>query len=89
MIELNKGDYVFATKYSDGMSEDAWGVGFFDKFKDGRYYVKDAAGDQIRAGGFRRCEKVKKSTGAYIFMEQDRLYLHNLWELVADLDPCP
>ena len=86
MINLLHGDYVLATKYDDGMSEDAWAVGFFDELQGGRYYVKDSGGEQIRAGGYRRCEKVKKSTGAYIFMEQDRLYLHNLWDLVADLE---
>ena len=83
---LIKGDYVLATKYSDGMSDDSWGVGFYDKEEDGRHYVKDLSGISIRLNGFRRCEKIKPSTGTYIFQNQDRMYSAKLWKLVKELE---
>ena len=86
MINLIHGDYVLATKYSDGMSDDAWGIGFYDKEEDGRHYVKDSSGAWIRLGGFRRCEGINASTGSYILQNQDRLHSTPLWELVKTLD---
>jgi hypothetical protein len=86
MINLLHGDYVLATKYDDGMSDDAWGIGFYDKTEDGRHYVKDRSGVWIRLGGFRRCESIKGSTGGYIFQNQDRLHSTNLWSLVKELE---
>ena len=35
--KLNKGDYVLATKYSDGDSKDAFAVGFFNGMLIDRY----------------------------------------------------
>ncbi len=86
MINLLHGDYVLGTKYSDGMSDDAWGVGFYDKEEGGRHYVKDSSGVWIRFGGFRRCERIKASTGKHIFQNQDRMSSTDLWMLVKELE---
>ena len=83
---LIHGDYVLATKYRDGMSEDAWGVGFYDKEENGRHYVNDASGLSIRSSGFKRCEKIQPRTGVYIFQNQDQMYSVKLWELVKELE---
>jgi hypothetical protein len=86
MINLLHGDYVLGTKYSDGMSDDAWGVGFYDKEEDRRHYVKDSSGAWIRFGGFKRCERIEPSTGRYILQNQDRLHSTNLWSLVKKIE---
>lgn len=86
MINLLHGDYVLATKYKDGISDDAWGIGFYDKFDDGRHYVFDSSGVWIRFGGFRRCEKIEAKTGSYIFTNQDRFNSESLWDLVKAME---
>jgi len=66
--EMEIGDYVFATKYSDGDPADGWAVGFYngklDKMED-RFMVVDEEGKNIRGNGFRSI-KVIPSDGAGI-----------------------
>ncbi|MCK9615914.1 MAG: hypothetical protein M0R48_10590 [Candidatus Omnitrophica bacterium] len=60
---LDKGDYVLATKYSDGDPCDHFVVGFFREMLDDRYLVEDENGQLFRSNGFRRCEKISKRLG--------------------------
>lgn len=67
---MNKGDYVFATKYTDGDPGDAFCLGFYDGELPGkgarRHLVLNDAGQQFRPNGFRRCEPITHDEGLYI-----------------------
>src|SRR5262245_26932321 len=61
------GDYVLATKYSDGDPQDAWCVGFYAGMVAGaRYLVADNDGKPFRANGFRRIKKISVQRGQWI-----------------------
>ena len=60
---LVKGDYVLATKFSDGDPCDHFYVGFFREMLDDRYLVEDEKGELARRGGFRRCERISQEVG--------------------------
>jgi hypothetical protein len=60
---LVPGDYVLATKYSDGDPCDHFYVGFFKGMLGARYLVADGNGQIARANGFRRCERISKRVG--------------------------
>lgn len=87
--EIAIGDYVLATKYSDGDPGDPWGVGYYDGFRNGRHYVLDGYGVQIRAGGFRRVGKISPEIGEWLLMNAHSLEnttpapaIFNLWAIV-------
>ena len=61
--KLVAGDYVLATKYSDGDPCDHFGVGFFIGMAGDRYLVEDNEGRLIRGSGFRRCERISQYIG--------------------------
>ena len=67
---MEVGDYVLATKYSDGDPRDHWFVGWFDgmlkKVSGPRYEIVDTDGNLVRGNGFRRCQKITKEQGAYL-----------------------
>jgi len=64
---MEAGDYVLATKYSDGCPHDQWCVGFYDGEKpDGRHRIVDDKGQTFRIGGFRRVGKVTEECGRLI-----------------------
>lgn len=70
MRKLVIGDYVLATKYTDGDPMDHFCVGFFSGMlvdRTGipteRYLVANGRGVTLRASGFRRCERIQKKTG--------------------------
>jgi len=68
---MEKGDYVLATKYSDGDPGDHWCVGFYDRVLDNvggveRHMVTDDKGNQFRGNGFRRVAKISAERGAYL-----------------------
>lgn len=63
---VKKGGYVLATKWRDGDPQDHWCVGFYDREEEGRHYIVDAVGGQMRANGFRRVAKVSKARGAWL-----------------------
>jgi hypothetical protein len=80
-----EGDYVLATKYSDGDPRDQWAVGFYDEFDakgTGRHYIVDSEGKQMRVNGFRRVERISAAFGAYILSDvQDIEWSEkSLWE---------
>ena len=60
------GDYVLATKWSDGDPCDHFCVGFFSGKDRDRYKVVDADGNLFRANGFRRCETITQEEGELI-----------------------
>jgi hypothetical protein len=71
------GDYVLATKYSDGDPGDPWALGFYagelDMGNDrcdirvaSRYMVKDSEGNNIRGNGYRRVARIRKDVGHWL-----------------------
>jgi len=87
---------VLATKFSDGDPGDHWGVGFYDGERNGRHYVKDGEGNQLRGNGFRRVGRIHKDAGALLLIaarEWEKRALAgenlNLWNLVQVHPPHP
>ena len=70
MQQLQKGNYVLATKYSDGDPHDQWCVGFYDQQLDykaaPRHQVVDREGRQFRGNGFRRVKKISPERGKWL-----------------------
>ena len=82
---LKAGDYVLATKWSDGDPCDQWCVGFFSYEVEGRYCVLDSDGVSFRHNGFRRCEKISKEQGDFAlktFPSLEGISGVNLWDLI-------
>lgn len=85
---MEKGDYVLATKYSDGGPRDHWVVGFFSRMLcEDRFIVTDADGQSFRANGFRRCEKITEAEGASILgrVEEIEQGEWSLWRILENL----
>jgi len=95
------GDYVLATKYSDGDPGDAWALGFFDGPAPGfargklgaesmRWTVRNASGDSIRPGGFRRVARIREDVGRWLLevaaphLEKCPPGTVNLWTMLTD-----
>ncbi len=71
---LVPGDYVLATKYSDGDPMDQWCVGFFKEtlyYDPIRYLVVNDQGQPFRANGFRRVERLSADEGKWILDHKD------------------
>lgn len=83
-MSLDIGDYVLATKYSDGDPHDHWCVGFFDRIEDSRYYVVDKTNTQFRNNGFRRCEKITKSEGDFLLQNKGAIG-KSLWSVLKSI----
>ena len=70
MKPLVPGDYVLATKFSDGDPHDQWYVGLFvgmlPKICDDRYEVADAHGNRVRGNGFRRARRISLAAGKWL-----------------------
>jgi hypothetical protein len=72
--KFKKGDYVLATKYSDGDPRDHFVVGYFrDMTWHGRFNVIDDEGDLFRHNGFRRMERIPKQIGLTLIKEMDKI----------------
>ena len=66
-LNVNKGDYVLATKWRDGDPQDHWVVGFFDRMlREDRFIIVDSEGQPFRANGFRRVKKISAERGAWL-----------------------
>lgn len=63
MSKLTKGDYVVATKYSDGDPQDQFCIGIFEGMEHDRFIVLDDDNKRFRASGFRRARKVRQDVG--------------------------
>lgn len=85
------GDYCLATKYDDGDPGDWWGLGYYDREENGRHYIIDDDGKQIRHGGFRRVSKIRPDVGAWLLdvaskqLEQSPPGTVNLWTMLTPL----
>jgi hypothetical protein len=69
--ELKKGDYVLATKYSDGDPADAWCVGFYiGPTSHGRHLVGDEIGgpgpNGFRYSGFSYVARIDQDFGDWL-----------------------
>lgn len=85
-----KGDYVLATKFSDGDPGDAWAVGFYDRRDGDRHYVVDGDGQQIRGNGYRRVGLITHEFGAWLLanaaaLESSPPCTVNLWGMLGEL----
>ena len=86
---ITKGEYVLATKFSDGDPGDHWGVGFYDRLENGRHYIVDRAGQQIRGGGFRRAGRITVEVGIWLLSAAKSLEASppgtvNLWTMLTE-----
>ena len=85
--KLELGDYVLATKYSDGDPQDQWAIGFYagvtaPHYNPRRFDVVDNEGRNVRGNGFRRVEKISRERGEWILrhakeIEQSGLSMWN------------
>lgn len=68
MDDLVKGDYVLATKWSDGDPQDPWCVGFYAGYDQERkrHHVVDNEGKTFRLGGFRRAKRISAQRGEWL-----------------------
>lgn len=87
--EVRKGDYVFATKWSDGHPQDHWCLGFYDRTEGDRHYVVDSNGNQFRGNGFRRVAKIRNDVGTWLLsvaggLEDAPAGTVNLWGMLTD-----
>jgi hypothetical protein len=85
------GDYVIATKYSDGDPCDGWAVGFLagmTSHAEPRYDVVDGDGKSFRAGGFRRARRIAGSTGKKILALGDAMQYsgRSVWSFVRGIE---
>jgi len=64
------GDYVVATKYSDGDPGDHFAIGrlsqIYNHHGQTRYVVVDNKDQPFRANGFRRCENITLKQGSWL-----------------------
>lgn len=96
--DLAEGDYVLATKYSDGDPRDHWCVGFYagltnpEKYDPPRYDVVDGEGKQFRGNGFRRVEKIAPERGAWMLQHAKDIELsgRSVWHFArCSMDSLP
>lgn len=78
------GQYVLATKYSDGCAADAWAVGFYAGTTKDRHMVVDAEGNSLRPNGFRRVQEIPPEVGAWLLANAGTLEVcaSDLWAIV-------
>ncbi len=70
---IEHGEYVFATKYSDGHAGDPWGAGFY-KGQDGRrHLITHSDGSLIRPGGYGKVSPITHAQGKSILESGDDL----------------
>lgn len=89
MEKFHKGDYVLATKWSDGDPLDQWSVGFYDRTENGKHFIVDKDGKQMRMNGFRRIGNIRPEFGEWLIMAAQMLELApsiSLWDLVNEND---
>lgn len=66
------GDYILATKWSDGDPGDNWAIGFFTHAEpegtvSRRFYVADSNGNNMRGNGFRRVSRpIRADVGRWL-----------------------
>lgn len=86
---IEKGQYVLATKWNDGDPGDNWAVGYYDREENGRHFVVDGDGNNIRAGGYRRVGKISPEYGNWLLgqaakvLEKSPPGTVNLWTMAT------
>jgi len=65
------GDYVLATKYTDGDPWDGWVIGYYDKKLRDRHLIIDENGAQFRHNGFRRVAKIDQARGSFMITNME------------------
>lgn len=75
-----KGDYVLATKFTDGEAWDPWFVGIYDCFdpgilpyQQGRHHVVGNDGQTPYPNGFRRCAVISREHGEWLLKHAKEL----------------
>jgi hypothetical protein len=85
MDDIKIGDYVLATKYSDGDPQDHWCVGFLGgilKYESGdRFDIVDNDGNSFRGNGFRRIKKISAKRGEWILERRKEIEsgMYSVW----------
>jgi hypothetical protein len=87
------GDYVLATKYSDGDPGDNWALGFYAgpmlEYVPPRYNIVGSDGKSIRGNGFRKIARIRKDVGRWLLavaakqLEQSPPGTVNLWTMLT------
>ncbi len=73
-LEPQNGDYVLATKFSDGDPGDPWAVGWYAGIAYGdRHMVHDNDGKNIRPNGYRRVGRITAEVGNWLMANADLL----------------
>jgi len=82
------GDYVLATKWSDGDPGDHWFVGFYDRQEGDRHYVVDGDGNQGRGNGFRKVASITEEEGAWLLSNgkkwESLLRVKSVWDYLNE-----
>lgn len=92
-IEPSIGDYVLATKYSDGDPGDNWALGFYAgrmiEYTPPRHAVVDSQGRSLRNNGFRKVARIRKDVGRWLItvaadqLERSPPGTVNLWTMLT------
>lgn len=92
---IKVGDYVLASRWSDGKLGEPWAVGFIEEIVEAhgkpRYYVGYGNGELISMAPYRRAERIKPFVGSELLRlnkEQDweRLYpFRSIWGMKKNL----
>lgn len=87
--DVAPGDYVLASKYSDGDPLDQWAVGFYAGLTNPshdpeRFDVVDGDGNLFRSNGFRRIKKISSVRGAWMLKHVKEIELSgkSVWYFV-------
>ena len=85
MSRISDGEYVLATKYTDGDPGDHWAVGFLRRrmteYNPLHFDIVDNNGIPFRGNGFRRIQRVTQRVGKCIVDNTDEIEgsPHSLW----------
>lgn len=74
-LQPELGDYVLATKYSDGDPGDPWALGFYAGLDASgeRHIVKDGSGQIIRGAIYRRVGRITVDIGNWLWANKYNL----------------
>ena len=81
------GDYVLATKYSDGDSRDVWYIGYIHEILDeNRGYILCDEHGVVQNRRFRRCGLIHPAVSEYILYHRNEIssFRIGLWNYIID-----
>lgn len=89
---IEKGAYVFATKYDDGDPGDAWAVGYYmGQTLNGRHLVGDGKGVSYRRSGYGRVRAGLRDDAGHWLMANNEILessppgMINLWGMLGEM----